>query len=310
MRATHESGGVGGGVGHSPEQEHVSRRILSLTCYYEILGIAKNDPEETIKKAYKKLALQLHPDKNSAPSAEEAFKKVSRAFQCLADAQRRKAYDQYGTEEEPVEASGGAQHYEHDVMTPEELFRAFFGVDLAGGGGGGFQRARVYRRQQQPRGHTRGGPTSNNEEQHRLYGLIQLIPVILLFTITFFSNLLPSAHQKTPTYSFSEGGEYSILRKSQRLDVPYFVPKDFDQLMQKNKMNLGSFEDDLELLLFTSRCEQEERDVIRQVKLAEYYKRAGSADEINRLYGLKRPSCDQMQQLRYIVGQRQQRQHW
>eukprot|EP00922_Rhytidocystis_sp_ex-Travisia-forbesii_P060709 GHVS01090000.1.p1 GENE.GHVS01090000.1~~GHVS01090000.1.p1 ORF type:complete len:290 (-),score=50.07 GHVS01090000.1:253-1122(-) len=279
------------GVGYSPEQEQLSKRILSTTSFYDLLGVTKQDPEETIKKAYKKLALQLHPDKNNAPSAEEAFKKVSRAVQCLTDSERKKVYDKYGTEEEPVPE--GHPH-EHEVMTPEELFRAFFGVDLAGGG---FQRPRVYRREQRP-------ARTSNEDQHRLYGLIQLIPVLLLFTITFFSNLFPSS-PKVPPYSFNHTVEYSVPRMSRRLEVRYYVPKDFDHLMYKNQLQLTVFEDDLELSFYTKRCEQEERDVLRKVKFVEYHGTEGSEDEVNRLFSQKRPHCEKLQELRYLLAQRQ-----
>eukprot|EP00922_Rhytidocystis_sp_ex-Travisia-forbesii_P028949 GHVS01042417.1.p2 GENE.GHVS01042417.1~~GHVS01042417.1.p2 ORF type:complete len:301 (+),score=57.62 GHVS01042417.1:1166-2068(+) len=292
-------GGGGEGLGsYSPEQEEISRKVLSTSSYYDILGVTKRDSEDAIKKAYKKLALQLHPDKNNAPSAEESFKKVSRAFQCLTDVERRKVYDQYGTEDETVQSGASQQaQYEHDVMTPEELFRAFFGVDFAGGGGG-FHRPRVYRRPAPPR-------PSNNEDQHRLYGLIQLIPVLLLFTITFFSNLFPSSHvRRPPPYSFSRSVEYSLPRNSRRSEVPYYVPKDFEQLMYKNQLQLSTFEDDVELSFFTNRCEFEEREILKKVKLLQYGGTAGSDEKINDLFGKKRPSCEKLRELQYILAQR------
>jgi DnaJ-class molecular chaperone len=76
------------------------------------------------------LALELHPDKNSAPGAEEAFKKISQAFNCLSDESKRATYDLTGTEEEssifrrrrnPTPAA-----FDDDI-TPEEIFNMFFG---------------------------------------------------------------------------------------------------------------------------------------------------------------------------------------
>lgn len=72
------------------------KRILSKKDYYEILDVPKNADEGEIKKAYRKLALKLHPDKNPHPKATDAFKKVSASFVCLSDKEKRNVYDQVG----------------------------------------------------------------------------------------------------------------------------------------------------------------------------------------------------------------------
>ena len=74
------------------------REILQKKNYYDILGVQKKASEEEIKKSYKKLAIKLHPDKNQAPKATEAFKKVSVAYACLTDTEKRKYYDMTGDE--------------------------------------------------------------------------------------------------------------------------------------------------------------------------------------------------------------------
>jgi DnaJ-class molecular chaperone len=74
------------------------KQILTKKNYYSILGIEKNANDDEIKKVYKKLAIKFHPDKNSAPQASEAFKKVSAAYVCLSDPEKRRHYDQTGEE--------------------------------------------------------------------------------------------------------------------------------------------------------------------------------------------------------------------
>jgi len=64
--------------------------------FYEILGVSKTATLDEIKKAYKKLALKYHPDKNKSASAEEQFKKISEAYAVLSDTDKRKKYDQFG----------------------------------------------------------------------------------------------------------------------------------------------------------------------------------------------------------------------
>jgi molecular chaperone DnaJ len=65
--------------------------------YYDILGIARTAAEDEIKKSYRKLAFQYHPDRNpDNPEAEEKFKEASEAYEVLHDADKRRLYDQYG----------------------------------------------------------------------------------------------------------------------------------------------------------------------------------------------------------------------
>ena len=65
--------------------------------YYEILGVSKSAEEREIKKAYKRLAMKFHPDRNQGDKEAEAkFKEIKEAYEILTDAQKRAAYDQYG----------------------------------------------------------------------------------------------------------------------------------------------------------------------------------------------------------------------
>ena len=106
--------------------------------YYEVLGLAREAGDEDIKKAYRKLAIKYHPDKNPGDkSAEEKFKEVGEAYEALSDPQKRAAYDQYGHAAFDPRMRAGRGGGFHD---PFEIFREAFGGtggifdDLFGGG--------------------------------------------------------------------------------------------------------------------------------------------------------------------------------
>lgn len=101
--------------------------------YYEILGVSKDASKDDIKKAYRKMAIKYHPDKNpDNPEAEARFKEVSEAYEVLSDDQKRQMYDRYGKEGVAGAGMGGAQGF----SSMEEALRTFMGA-FGGGGGGG-----------------------------------------------------------------------------------------------------------------------------------------------------------------------------
>jgi len=100
--------------------------------YYEVLGVDRNAPEEEIKRAYRKLAVQFHPDKNpDDPHTEEKFKELGEAYDVLIDADKRAAYDRFG-HAAFAQGGGGFRGGFHD---PFDIFREVFG----GGTGGIFE---------------------------------------------------------------------------------------------------------------------------------------------------------------------------
>ena len=104
--------------------------------YYEVLGVSKDASAEDIKKAYRKLALQYHPDRNPGnKEAEEKFKEAAEAYDVLSDDAKRKRYDQFGFAAEGAGGFGGGQGF-----SVEDIFRNFgdiFGGRFGGGGGFG-----------------------------------------------------------------------------------------------------------------------------------------------------------------------------
>ncbi|WP_298234460.1 molecular chaperone DnaJ [uncultured Azohydromonas sp.] len=107
--------------------------------YYEVLGLAKNASEEDIKKAYRKLAMKYHPDRNQgddAKKAEEKFKEAKEAYEMLSDPQKRAAYDQYGHAGVDPNMGAGRGPGPEGFGGFAEAFGDIFG-DLFGQGGGG-----------------------------------------------------------------------------------------------------------------------------------------------------------------------------
>lgn len=178
---------------YSQDQLEAVQKIKRCKDYYEILGVPKDAPDSDIKKAYKKLALQFHPDKNSAPGAADAFKAIGNAFAILSDPQKRKQYDTYGSDDQIRRRSThGARYYEYDYtrgfeaeISPEDLFHMFFG-------GGN-----VYA---EPRFHNRRTYAGHQHHQHEANGysvLLQMMPVIILICLSLMSSLFVSE----PAYS-------------------------------------------------------------------------------------------------------------
>ena len=100
---------------------------------YEVLGVGRNADEAEVKKAFRKLARELHPDVNNHdPQAEDKFKKAAEAYEVLSDPERRQVYDRYG--HDGLKRGGQSPNYE-GFGSISDLFDAFFG---GGGGGGGF----------------------------------------------------------------------------------------------------------------------------------------------------------------------------
>src|SRR6201991_1470181 len=114
--------------------------------YYEVLGVDRGADEAAVKKAFRRLARELHPDVNAHdPEAEEKFKEAAEAYEVLSDPERRQLYDSYG--HDGLKSGGYAPNF-GDFGSISDLFSAFFGA-------GGFESAFG--------GGARGGPVQGGD---------------------------------------------------------------------------------------------------------------------------------------------------
>src|SRR5882724_6073826 len=99
--------------------------------YYELLTVSREASDVEIKRSFRKLARELHPDVSQAPDAEERFREVAEAYQVLSNSESRQLYDRYG---HAGLRGGGFTPGSFDFGSLSDIFSAFFGDDLFGGG--------------------------------------------------------------------------------------------------------------------------------------------------------------------------------
>ncbi|GAA6002924.1 J domain-containing protein [Rhodotorula paludigena] len=257
-----ESADTGSAKQYTSAQLAVVKRVKAcrVTAYYEILELEKSCSENDVKKAYRKLALSLHPDKNLAPGAEEAFKMVSKAFQVLSDSNKRAIFDQTGGDPDsrggggggggggfargPAGAGFGGQGFGGEEVSPEDLFRMFFGGQGGGFGGAQFGGS--------PFGAFGGGPfgggttfqfygpggarmggmpragagrPANGQQQQQSSAWVQLAPLLIFFAFSLLSQLpsfFGSSGPADPAYSFEQTPQFSVPRDT-AAGTRYFV---------------------------------------------------------------------------------------
>jgi DnaJ homolog subfamily B member 12 len=228
------------GRSYTGEQHEIVHKVLRSKqggrgAHYRVLGIAQSANETEIKRAYRKLSLKVHPDKNSAPGADDAFKSVSLAYATLSNVQKRNLYDRFG-DEDPDEnrtpgrgGPGGGVHMRHggQEMSPEDIFNAFFNGQMGGGGFGGngmhfttngfgpgfqFRAGGPQRREQRPQ-------QEAQQQNPGFASLFQLLPVLFFVLLSLLSS---SGSDGTSSMMPGEG-KYFMLTVGLQCWFAFFV---------------------------------------------------------------------------------------
>ncbi|KAI6865041.1 hypothetical protein KC323_g4523 [Hortaea werneckii] len=281
---THHDGSSG--RAYTVEQKAAVLRVrkCGTTAFYDILGLESvrtTCSDSDIKKAYRKLSLLTHPDKNGYEGADEAFKKVSRAFQVLSDADKKARYDKFGGDPE----SGG-------------MFASGPGFTTFGGGPGirihQFGGARPRRR---PHNHA----DTPLEPQSILSALQSLLPLLLLFLLPLLSSLFSGATTPSgPNIRLHDPKPpYTETHTTHRLNIPYYVnPLDVQDFTAKKWKDLDLRAERQYMSYLSSECdwEQGKRQQLANEAQGFFFT---DMEKLDRARKMNMPAC---QKLREIGG--------
>ncbi len=234
--------------------------------------------------------MKFHPDKNSAPSAEAAFKAVNEAMETLSDPDKRNMYDQLGHDgaSERMSTGGGGSGFagrNPNDLSPEDIMNMFFGGGMGGGFGGGFggpgfrtynfgggPRMRRAARQQQQQQQRYDREDDRGGNGGGLGQLFQLLPMLLLLlSMSGFFSTSDSSSSWTKPYSLYKQHPYNIRRTTSSYgvtaDIPYFVTDSFRHTYGK-KADLRRAESQIELDFkqdLYNKCDREKKHKARRI---------------------------------------------
>uniref|UniRef100_A0A8C2EC05 DnaJ heat shock protein family (Hsp40) member B12a n=1 Tax=Cyprinus carpio TaxID=7962 RepID=A0A8C2EC05_CYPCA len=274
------------------EQLDAVKRIKRCKDYYEILGVSKEASEEDLKKAYRKLALKFHPDKNHAPGATEAFKAIGNAYAVLSNPEKRRQYDVYGEEKAHPTHRHRTHHrnFEADI-SPEDLFNMFFG--------GGFptNNVHVYSNGRMRFGHQQRHERREQQREGGLALFVQLMPILILIIVSALSQMMVSS----PPYSLSHRPSmgHTNRRHTPTLKVPYYVGDHFSE--EYTGMNLKNVEQSVEedyISNLRNNCWKEKQQKEGLLYRARYF---GDTDLYQRAQKMATPSCSKLSDVQVLL---------
>lgn len=280
-------------MSHTAEQEKIVLKVLSHRPheFYEILEVSKTSNENEIKRSYRKLAIKLHPDKNPHPRAAEAFKVINKAWEVLSDPQKKRIFDQTGSDPDtrfnPSMSSTSARTGTHGAFNQnadfDDIFDFFFGGPATrgagaggspfgggpqtfsfgnngftfhsfGGPGAGFQSFPQQRQRQRQR-----PATNSNENGDLLTNLKQLLPILLFVLISILPSLF--GESSVPDYSFRQTTKFDLQRQTPNLKIPFYVSGNYINKKKYSDSQMKSFDAKIENLYVQdkrSKCSKEQ----------------------------------------------------
>ncbi|KAJ4357636.1 Chaperone protein dnaJ [Didymosphaeria variabile] len=332
------------GRAYTVEQKAAVIRIkrCAPTAFYEILGLEEvktTCSEGEIKKAYRKLSLLTHPDKNGYEGADEAFKMVSRAFQVLSDADKKAKYDKFGGDPDArfQPPGGGASGFSNfarsqgggrpgpmfeEEISPEEMFRQFFGGGGPFGGpfgggifdtgpgfvfnlGGGGPGIRVHQfGGGQPRRRPGTARPAGSEPAPSIGStLSSLLPLFFLFLLPLLSSIFGGdSTPKGPSIVFDgPRGAQTHPLYSENLQVPYWVNKrDLEGLSKKELKNIHKQAESKFIQITNSRCDTEKYKR-SQAEQDAYGWFGPDKDKLTKARSMPMPNCKKMKDMGFQV---------
>ncbi|KAM9134560.1 dnaJ homolog subfamily B member 12 isoform 1-T3 [Pangshura tecta] len=277
--------------GYTQDQMDAVKRVKQCKDYYEILGVNREASDEDLKKAYRKLALKFHPDKNHAPGATEAFKAIGNAYAVLSNPEKRKQYDQFGDEKVNPSRHGHShtdfhRGFEADI-SPEDLFNMFFG--------GGFPSSNVHVYSNGRMRYTYHQRHDRREHQGDggLGLFVQLMPILILIIVSALSQMMVSS----PPYSLSHRPSvgHTHRRVTEHLKVVYYVAENFaEEYTGTNLKNVERSVEDDYIANLRNNCWKEKQQKEGLLYRARYF---GDSDLYQRAQRMGTPSCSRLSEV-------------
>lgn len=321
----------------TPEMLSVVRRVqmASSKGHYEVLGLARGASDGDIRKAFRKLALALHPDKNIARGAEDAFKKVARANEVLSDATRRRTYDLHGIDDDSPMGGGGQNggasagmsrnarrrrrggggrggggrgragpsFDDEDFlnsMSPDEIFEFLFAA--AAGAGGAGQGGNAHNFADAFRGaRPQAAPTDDSSFWARIK------PITFLGALVFILFLMGGAGEESSQFSFQRTPAMSV-RKTTPCNVDFYIHR-FQKIDKNTEWHSAVHREALNDLRAGCRDEQHQYAEFKRLS-ASWFTLQSTRDwyaEKARLFREKATSCPQASALEKCLKSQDER---